>query len=113
MRRNPKYTAAPLGLRVAALERQNYEIAGYRLFQREYAAVAWYLRHPFLHLEEPEGLRALVEKGKAIRAEEGAGRLALMVEERELEALRDLIADWEEAGRVKLSRREIVVLVRE
>ena len=119
VRRNPRYTAAPLGLRVAALERQNYEIAGYRLFQREYAAVAWYLRHPFLHLEEPEGLRALVEKGKAIRAEEGAGRLALMVEAGELEGLSDVIAGWNnmisgwKVYPVKLRRREVVVLVRE
>ena len=59
--RNPRYTAAALGLRVAELERQSYEITGYRLFQREYAAVAWYLRHPFLHLEEPEKLKPEVD----------------------------------------------------
>ncbi len=105
--RNPRYTAAPLGLRVAALENQGYEIIGLRLFEREAAAVAWYLRHPFPNREEPD--RRVVEEGSSERPL----RLALLVEAGDLEALGPALSGWKEVCRERLRRREIVVMARE
>jgi 4-amino-4-deoxy-L-arabinose transferase-like glycosyltransferase len=110
---NPRSTAAPLGGRMAALESQGFEIAGYGLFQREIAAVAWYLRHSFPHAEERERLRELVEAAVPPRPD-GAPpdrRLALMVEMSALEAITDLIPDWKDVHRTKLRGRQIIVMV--
>ena len=88
---------------------ESREIAGYRLFQREYAAVAWYLRHPIPHVEEPEQLKDLLENDPV----EGTRRLVVLVESGELDGLGGLLLGWKEVGRAKLRRREIVAMARE
>ncbi len=108
--RNPRYTAAPLGREVAALASRGHEITGYRLWEREIAAVAWYLRHPFRHVTEGEKLTSLLAPGAT--ADSRDRRLALVVEASELEALAANLSGWKEVVRSFLRRRELVVLVR-
>lgn len=111
--RNPRYTAAPLGERMVALEGEGYRIVSFDLFEREYAAVAWYLRHPIPHVDTVEELDRLLRTGTSPPAGRGrpGAKTALLVEAGQLEALAGRITGWNEVYRTKLRRRGIVVMV--
>ncbi len=109
--RSVKSSAAPLGRVVAALDAGGAEILGYQLSEREIAAVAWYLRHPFRAFSSEAELRE--EVGAKSRTRRG-----LVIEEGELERLRQskrglILSAWIENLAVNLRRRRLLVLVHE
>ena len=108
--RNARYTAAPLGRQVTQLANEGYEIVGCGLWEREVAAVAWYLRRPFRHVADGGTLSTFLARRAGLESRERM--LALLVGVGEYEALGAELSDWKEVFRTSLRRRKVVVLVR-
>lgn len=107
--RSPKYSADELGRVVVERERSGHEVVGYALTEREVGATAWYLRHPFTHLQDEV---ALVEFLRDDRARKSALVIAVDV----LASLKErptgfLLETWKETARPQVRRRTLSVLV--
>ena len=55
-------SARGIGLTLESLRRNESAVVGYRLWEREEAAIAWYLRHPFENIEDPEAFASRVRE---------------------------------------------------
>jgi len=86
-----------MGVALASLGRNGNVIVGYRLWEREAAAIAWYLRHPFDNIEDPEvfadRIRELRPKVTVVGGRDDLQLLTGLPHEGGLKGARLLLAD--------------------
>ena len=107
--RSPRRSGVELGQAVLSIEKQGHEIFGYALAEREVGVTAWYLRHSFGHIRDPQSLVVFL-------GDERAGPSALVLATSTLASLRagpvgELLGAWREAAKARVRRGEFSVLV--
>jgi hypothetical protein len=86
--RSPKESLAHAGGLLRDLEGGGAKVLGYALIEREIAAIAWQLKHPFEHTED--GRKVLDRLRESGTAREEGIRWAILAAEEDLAALRAL-----------------------